>query len=439
MAESRVVLTEGAEALRAHAAASRVEALARHLGSAAAPGPSRAKSTTQAGAPPSFDDVLIIAAVRTPIGKARRGAFKDTTPDVLLATVLKEAQSRSGVPMHAIGDICVGNVQHPGAGADMSRLAQLQAGFPASVPIHAVNRQCSSGLQAVMHVANAIRSGDIDAGIGAGVESMSQTKQEAPVVDWGAVGECALATAATTAMGTTSETVAERYGISREKQDAYAAESQRRAAAARRAGLFKDEIVPVVPAEGEEPVDKDDGIREGTTAEGLARLRPAFKEDGTTTAGNSSQVSDGAAAVVLIRRDAYHRLGLRTEVLGIVRTFCVVGVAPDEMGVGPAYAVPPALSRAGLTKDEVDVYEINEAFASQYAYCVEALGLDPAKVNPLGGAIALGHPLGCTGARQVATLLHQLKRTGGRYGVVSMCIGTGMGAAAVFEAPRRDA
>jgi len=320
----------------------------------------------------------------------------------------------------------------------MSRLAQLQAGFPASVPIHAVNRQCSSGLQAIMHVANAIRSGDIDAGIGAGVESMSQTQQQTPVVDWGAVGDCKLATDATTPMGTTSETVAERYGITREKQDAYAAESQRRAAAAQAAGSYDDEMVPVVPAEGEAPVTKDDGVRAGTTAASLAGLRPAFKEGGTTTAGNSSQVSDGAAAAVLIRRDAYHRLGLRTPVLGIVRSFSVVGVAPDEMGVGPAYAIPPALRKAGLTKDDVDVYEINEAFASQYAYCVEALSLDPAKVNPLGGAIALGHPLGCTGARQVATLLHQLRRTGGRYGVVSMCIGTGMGAAAVFEAPLRE-
>jgi acetyl-CoA acyltransferase 1 len=317
----------------------------------------------------------------------------------------------------------------------MSRLAMLQAGFPASIPIHAVNRQCSSGLQAIIHIANMIRSGSIDAGIGAGVESMSMTQQQTPVVDWAAIGDHKLATEATTPMGTTSETVAARYGITRKKQDACAAESQRRALAAQSAGLFEEEIVPVMPEGGDAPVTADEGIRAGTTAAKLAKLRASFKEDGTSTAGNSSQVSDGAAAVMLIRRDAYHRLGLSTPVMGIVRAFSVVGVAPDEMGVGPLYAIPPALTKAGITKDQVDVYEINEAFASQYVYCAEALGLDMAKVNPLGGAIALGHPLGCTGARQVVTLLHQLKRTGGKYGVVSMCIGTGMGAAAVFEAP----
>jgi acetyl-CoA acyltransferase 1 len=316
----------------------------------------------------------------------------------------------------------------------MARLAQLEAGFPATVPIHTVNRQCSSGLQAVMHIANAIRCGLIDAGIGAGVESMSMTPQQAPTVDWEAIADNKLAMEATTAMGVTSEIVAERYGISREKQDGYAVASQAKAARAQRAGLFKDEIVPVVPEAGAAPVSEDEGVREDTTLEGLSRLRPAFKEGGTTTAGNSSQVSDGAAAVVLIRREAYDRLGLKTPVMGIVRSFAVVGVAPDEMGVGPAYAIPPALRQAGIRIEDVDAWEVNEAFASQFAYCVETLGLPAERVNPLGGAIALGHPLGCTGARQIATLMHHLRRTKGRYGVVSMCIGTGMGAAAVFEA-----
>jgi len=242
-------------------------------------------------------------------------------------------------------------------------------------------------------------------------------------------------------MGDTSEVVARRYGVSREDQDRVAALSQQRAEAAQKGGLFDEEIVPVRVAEegsadgGAAVVSKDDGVRAGTTAAKLARLRPAFDADGSSTAGNSSQVSDGAAAVLLMRRGRFDALGLAGTVkpMGVLRSFVVVGVEPDEMGVGPAYAIPPALRRAGVLASEIDAFEINEAFASQYLHCLRVLGLDEAKVNPLGGAIALGHPLGCTGARQVVTLLHHLRRTGGRYGVVSMCIGTGMGAAAVLE------
>ncbi|NXI31873.1 THIKB thiolase, partial [Sterrhoptilus dennistouni] len=263
-------------------------------------------------------------------------------------------------------------------------------------------------------------------------------------------------------MGITSENVAEKFGVSRKKQDAFALASQQnspavhlqnivtfhilfffltRAAKAQQMGLFKTEIVPVKTTvadnEGNKKpiiVHQDEGIRASTTLEGLAKLKPAFKEDGSTTAGNASQVSDGAAAVLLAKRSKAAQLGL--PVLGVLRSFAVVGVPPDVMGIGPAYAIPVAVEKAGLTLNDIDIYEINEAFASQAVYCVEKLGIPMEKVNPLGGAIALGHPLGCTGARQVVTLLNELKRRGKRaYGVVSMCIGTGMGAAAVFEYP----
>ncbi|NWV74587.1 THIKB thiolase, partial [Dasyornis broadbenti] len=269
-------------------------------------------------------------------------------------------------------------------------------------------------------------------------------------------------------MGITSENVAEKFGVSRKKQDAFALTSQQKkhtatsgevqplcrfpilnseqrslrgAAKAQQMGLFKTEIVPVKTTvtdnEGNSKtitVHQDEGIRPSTTLEGLAKLKPAFKEDGSTTAGNASQVSDGAAAVLLAKRSKAAQLGL--PVLGVLRSFAVVGVPPDVMGIGPAYAIPVAVEKAGLTLSDIDIYEINEAFASQAVYCVEKLGIPMEKVNPLGGAIALGHPLGCTGARQVVTLLNELKRRGKRaYGVVSMCIGTGMGAAAVFEYP----
>uniref|UniRef100_A0A672LA49 3-ketoacyl-CoA thiolase B, peroxisomal-like n=2 Tax=Sinocyclocheilus grahami TaxID=75366 RepID=A0A672LA49_SINGR len=242
-------------------------------------------------------------------------------------------------------------------------------------------------------------------------------------------------------MGITSENVAERFGITREKQDRFALSSQQKAAMAQKKGLFEQEITPVttkfVDENGTErtiTVTKDDGIRPGTTLEGLAKLRPAFKETGSTTAGNASQVSDGAAAVLIGRRSTVEKLGL--PVFGVLRACAVVGVPPDVMGIGPAYAIPEALNQAGLTVDDIDVFEINEAFASQAVYCVEKLGIPMEKVNPNGGAIALGHPLGCTGARQVVTVLNELKRRRKRgYGVVSMCIGTGMGAAAVFEYP----
>jgi len=348
---------------------------------------------------------------------------------------LKAALDRSGVRPEDVGDIRVGNVL-PANGAIFARMAQFEAGLPYGVPLATVNRQCSSGLQAVADVAGGIRAGVFEVGIAAGVESMSMTAmgEAVPPFSEDAVADCALAADCLTPMGITSETVAEKYGVSRTDQDAFAALSHDRAARAAEKGNFVAEITPVRLPDGT-VVDKDEGIRKGTTAAKLAGLKPVFKEGGSTTAGNSSQVSDGAAAVVLASRRATERLGLSGRIVGVMRAFAVAGVPPAEMGIGPAVAIPAAVANAGLGLQQVGVYEINEAFASQALYCVRKLGLDPARVNPNGGAIALGHPLGCTGARQVATLLNEMERSGERFGVVSMCIGTGMGAAAVFERP----
>ncbi|RMX66809.1 hypothetical protein KXD40_005222 [Peronospora effusa] len=386
------------------------------------------------------EDVVIVSALRTPITKARRGGFKDTTPDVLLGHVLQAVLHQAKVDPKLVGDIVVGNVLQPGAGAGMARMAQLAAGIPHTVPLHVVNRQCSSGLQAVANVTAAIKAGYYDIGIAAGVECMSLASigKDVPTVNWERIGAVQDAMDCTVPMGITSENVAEKYGISRLEQDEMAALSHAKAAAAQSNNWFKDEITPVSTIikdkDGTEKsviVSRDDGIRVDTTAEKLAKLRPAFKEGGSTTAGNSSQVSDGAAAVLLMRRSVAKKM--RLPILGRFVSYAVAGVPPSLMGIGPSVAIPEALQKAGLTLDQIDVFEINEAFASQTAYCIKKLGIPIEKVNPKGGAIALGHPLGCTGARQMSTLLYQLKRKNQRYGVISMCIGTGMGAAAVIE------
>uniref|UniRef100_A0A7N8XXG1 Acetyl-CoA acyltransferase 1 n=1 Tax=Mastacembelus armatus TaxID=205130 RepID=A0A7N8XXG1_9TELE len=379
------------------------------------------------------EDVVVVHGLRTAIGKAKRGAFKDTTPDELLSAAMTAVLTDVGLSPDKLGDVCVGNVLQPGAGALMARVAHFLSGFPETVPVYTVNRQCSSGLQALFNIAGAIRSGSIDLGLACGVESMSLRSMGNPgdlssrLTDNEKARDCIIP------MGITSENVAERFGVSREKQDAFALSSQQKAARAQSTGLFDQEIVPVstrlVDDEGNErevTVRKDGGIRPGTTLAGLGKLQPAFKPDGSTTAGNSSQVSDGAAAVLIGRRSAVEALGL--PVLGVLRASAVVGVPPDIMGIGPAVAIPAALEQAD---DEVCPPPPNFVSA---AVCGTVYPRE--KVNPNGGAIALGHPLGCTGARQVVTLLHELKRRGRRaFGVVSMCIGTGMGAAAVFEYP----
>ncbi|VAI63116.1 unnamed protein product [Triticum turgidum subsp. durum] len=373
------------------------------------------------------DDVVIVAAYRTPICKAKRGGFKDTYPEDLLTPVLKAVLDKTGINPAEIGDVVVGTVLGPGSQRAIEcRTSSLLAGIPETVPVRTVNRQCSSGLQAVADVAAAIKAGFYDIGIGAGLESMSvnsvgwEGQVNPRVIELQKAQDCLLP------MGITSENVAQRYGVTREEQDKAAAESHARAAAATASGKFKDEIIPVHtklidPKTGEEKkvvISVDDGIRPGTTLSGLAKLKTVFKKDGTTTAGNSSQVSDGAGAVLLMKR-----------------SFVAVGVDPAVMGVGPAVAIPAAVKSAGLEIDDIDLFELNEAFASQFVYCCNKLGLDRSKVNVNGGAIAMGHPLGATGARCISTLLNEMKRRGRdcRFGVVTMCIGSGMGAAAVFE------
>ncbi|ODN73804.1 hypothetical protein L202_07332 [Cryptococcus amylolentus CBS 6039] len=381
----------------------------------------------------SADDVVIVAA-------AKKGGFKDCLPEDLLSAVFTEVVKRGNVDPAKIEDVAVGNVLPPGGGANVARMAQLYAGIPYTTPINTVNRQCSSGLTAVAQIANEIKSGEIDIGIGAGVEHMTAhygagvlpERISDDVLSNQQAADCLVP------MGITSENVAKEYGISRDVQDTFAANSFGKAAAAQKAGKFKEEITPVkvkwtdpkTEEEKEIIVDADDGIRAGVTQESLAKLKPAFSKDGFTHAGNASQVSDGAAAVLLARRSVAQKLGL--PILGKYVVSAVVGVPPKLMGIGPAFAIPKALERAGITKDDVDFFEINEAFASQAVMSIQHLHIPFDIVNPNGGAIAMGHPLGCTGARQIATALSEAKREKKKVFVTSMCIGSGMGMAAVF-------
>ncbi|KAJ5905639.1 thiolase [Penicillium subrubescens] len=387
------------------------------------------------------DDIVVTCALRTALTKGGKGAFKDTAAADLLAGVFKAVIQKSGIDPKYVEDIAVGSVLPPGGGATEFRAAALVAGFPETAAVKALNRQCSSGLQAVVDVANAIKSGMIEVGIGAGVESMTSQYGPGAVTEFSELLESHPESAnCKVPMGVLSENMAKDRGISRASQDAFAASSYQKAVKAQKAGLFNEEIAPLEvkwtdPKTGEEKtitVKADDGIREGMTAESLAKIRPAFAKDGSIHAGNASQISDGAAAVLLMKRSTAERLG--QKIIGKYVTASVVGVKPLLMGVGPWAAIPIALEKAGITKDEVDIYEINEAFASQCVWCVNELGLPAEKINPKGGAIAFGHPLGCTGSRQVSTLLTELKRTNKKIGVTSMCVGTGMGMAAVWVA-----
>jgi len=373
-------------------------------------------------------EAVIVSAVRTPVGKAHRGAYRDVRPEDLGAAAIRGALAK--VPQLAasdVEDVIFGCAMPEGQqGLNVARVIALHAGLPVSVPAETVNRFCSSGLQTVAHADERIMAGGADVIIAGGVESMSAVPMSGhkPSPHPGIVQENP---AIYIGMGNTAENVATRYGVSREAQDAFAVESHARAAAAIAAGRFKDEIVPFGGL-----VD-DEGPRAGTTAEVLGKLKAAFSPKGSVTAGNASQMSDGAAAVVVMSREKATEIG--AEILGVFRGYAVAGCSPDEMGIGPIFAIPKVLARLGLSVSDIDLFELNEAFASQALYVMGHLGLDAAKVNVNGGAIALGHPLGCTGAKLTATLLHELRRRGGRYGVVSMCIGGGMGAAGVFEIP----
>lgn len=389
----------------------------------------------------SPDDVVVTCALRTPFTKAGKGLFKDTAGADLLAGTFKNLISRSNIDPGLVEDVAVGNVLAPGGGATEFRAAALVAGFPESTAVKSLNRQCSSGLQACVDIANAIKTGMISVGVGAGVESMSSQYGPGAVTEFSELLENHMQAAnCKVPMGVLSEQMAKDKNIPRIDQDAFAASSYQKALKAQEAGWFDEEIAPLTakytdPKTDEEKtvsVTKDDGIRPGITAESLGKIRPAFAKDGSIHAGNASQVSDGAAAVLMMKRSTAKKLG--QPIIGKFVAASVVGVPPLLMGTGPWKAIPVALEKAGISKEDVDIYEVNEAFASQAVWCVKELGLPFDKVNPKGGAIAFGHPLGSTGARQVSTLFTELKRTGKKVGVTSMCVGTGMGMAAVWVA-----
>ncbi|KDQ07866.1 hypothetical protein BOTBODRAFT_38423 [Botryobasidium botryosum FD-172 SS1] len=381
------------------------------------------------------DDVVITLAMRTAMGRAKKGQFKDTPVDELLAGLFQGALQKSGLDPAKIDDICVGTC-HPPSPLYLSRSAALSAGIPHDVPISTVNRLCSSGLMAIRSIANDIRSGEAEIGLAAGVESMSLNPRPTPTLA-PSIGSNSQANDAVQPMGWTSEMVAQAFNISRKKQDAYALRSHSRAAHAQATGLFAEEILPL--RVGEAIASVDDMIRPGVTLESLAGLKSVFPDwgNGTTTAGNASGVGDGAAICILMTRERARREGM--EVIGKWVGCSVVGVEPRHMGVGPVAAIPKILEQTGLTKREVDLWEINEAFASQYAYCVETLDLPIYKVNPNGGSIALAHPLGMTGVRLVVTGLAELRRRNQQILCTSMCVGSGMGAAAIIvnEATKR--
>jgi acetyl-CoA C-acetyltransferase len=390
-------------------------------------------------------EAVIVSACRTPIG-AFGGAFKDMSAVDLGAVVIREAIARAGVKAADIGDVVMGCVLQAGAGMNVARQAAIKAGVPVEVPGETVNRVCGSGLQAVVHAVEAIRVGYVDTMLAGGAESMSNAPYLLKGARWGyrmgngEVVDSMLLEGLTCAMGgchmgITAEEVASRYGISRADQDTFAADSQQRAARAVASGQFRDEIVPVpVPQRKGDPaiVDTDEYPRKDTTVEKLAALRPAFKKDGTVTAGNASGINDGAAAVVVSTARKAEQIGRRP--LARILSYVSTGVDPAIMGMGPVPAVRKVLERAGLKLSDVDLFELNEAFAAQSLAVVRELGIDSAKVNVHGGAIALGHPIGASGARVLTTLIYALRARKLKYGVASLCIGGGMGIAMAVEA-----
>ena len=388
-------------------------------------------------------EAVIVSAVRTAVGKAPKGTLKNSRPDDLGAAAIKGAVERvEGLNINEIDDVIMG-CAFPEAeqGMNVARTSAIEAGFPVEVSAMTVNRYCSSGLQTIALAADRIKTGGADIIVAGGLETMSMipmggnvVRPNPKIVD--TYPDYYLN------MGLTAENLAKKYEITREQADEFSLGSHQKAAAAIKEGRFKDEIVPFtvrvdeVDEKGrvrskEVVFDTDEGVRYDASIEGFAKLRPVFHVKGTVTAGNSSQMSDGAAAAVVMSLDKANELGLKP--LARFVSFATAGCLPEEMGIGPVYAIPKALKLAGLTLEDIDVIELNEAFAAQGLSVMKVLEMNPAKVNVNGGAVALGHPLGCTGAKLTATVLQELKRTGGRYGMVTMCVGGGMGAAGIFE------
>ena len=388
-------------------------------------------------------DAVIVSAVRTAVGKAPKGTLKNTRPDEMGAAVIEEAVGRAGgLEKAEVEDVIMGcAMPEAEQGMNVARAAAVRAGLPVETSAMTINRFCSSGLQSIAIAADRIRTGGADVIVAGGLETMSLIPMGGHIIrpnpylvehypDF------------YLNMGLATENVARKYEVSREEQDAFALQSHRRAAAAQDAGKFDDEIVPLkvtfeeLNEKGKKTTrevtfTKDEGVRRDTSEEGLAKLKPAFHAKGTITAGNASQMSDGAAACVVMSEERARQLNLRP--LARFVAYTTAGCPPEEMGIGPVYAIPKVLKLAGLRPEEIDVVELNEAFAAQSVAVIRALGLDPERVNVNGGAIALGHPLGCTGAKLTATILRELERRGGRYGLVTMCVGGGMGAAGIFE------
>jgi 3-oxoadipyl-CoA thiolase len=398
-------------------------------------------------------EALIIDAVRTPMG-AYRGGLSGIRPDDLAAHVVSAAVERTGLDPSSIDDVFMGAANQAGEdNRDVARMAALLAGLPVSVPGVTVNRLCASGLEAVNQASRALRLGEGGVYLAGGVESMSRAPWVMPkpedglprgeqtlydtTLGWRMINARMAERYSTESMGETGENVAEQYGISRSEQDRFALQSHQRAVAARDEGRFDEQIAPVeIPprSKREEPrtLEVDEGPREDTSLEKLAKLMPAFREGGTVTAGNSSTLNDGAACLVLASEEAASELG--RDPLARIVSIGVAGVDPAYMGIGPMIAIPKALERAGLELGQVDLIELNEAFASQVLACAQGLGIDEGKLNVNGGAIALGHPLGCSGARLMTTLVWELRRRGGRYGIATLCVGVGQGVATVIEA-----
>lgn len=384
-----------------------------------------------------LENVAILSAQRTPIGRGVKGAFKNTRPDDLAATALKAALKKSGLNEDEVEDVIIGcAMPEAEQGMNVARIISLRAGLPVTVSAATINRFCASGLHAVADVAKSIEVGQIRAGIGGGVESMSMIPMggHKPSANPYLMEHMPHAYMS---MGLTAEEVAHKFKIDRKRQDEFALKSHQKACLAIKNGHFKDEIVPVKISDWQDQEEKtffletDEGPRSDTSLEVLSSLKPVFRADGSVTAGNSSQISDGAACVVLMNNDEAKKAN--KKVRGYFRAFVTEGVDPSIMGIGPVPAVKKLLKTTGLKLADIGVIELNEAFAVQALYCLDELKLDEKKLNPYGGAIALGHPLGCTGARQVATIIHHMERHKLKYGICTMCIGGGMGAAALIE------